>query len=977
MSQRMNLSMNRQGAGCHPHPAKGGNKRQRYVGPNVISRRYFILFALLALVLGLAACGSGSETPPTPAEPTSAAPSTMLEESAAADTDTRIITDAAGREVEIPIAPQRIVTLTEIDLDSALALDVIPVGSVNGRGQESLPSYLVERAAGVVSVGSIAEPNLETILSLNPDLILVASPIPPIEALLPDLEQIAPVAVTSAAGSHWMDAFLGVADVLNRADEAEAFLEAYRARAGALGASLPAGVEEVSVVRWNPDGPVVMLPNSFSSLVLADIGLGRPAAHAEMAGSHPVHSDVISLEQIEVIDADVIFAGGLNPDGDAALRGMLEDPLVQVLSAVQAGRLVLVDGLVWGSIGGPLAAWQILDDVEQGLGIAAAEPVSFPITIEHKFGSVTIPAAPERVVSIGYNDQDILLALGIVPVAVRYWYGDAPNAIFPWSQDAAAGAAPVVLEMPFGELNYEAILALEPDLIVGVYSGMTQAEYDQLSLIAPTIAQTAEYIDFGMPWQEMTQLIGDAVGRSAAATALVAEVEAKFEAVRAENPAFAGQSIVVAYANGDGTYGYYTAEDGRGRFFTNLGFEIPAELVEIAGDSFYATISQERLDLLDRDLIIFLGLQFVDGGRAAIENDPLINQLDAMQEGRVVYVPLEIDDALQFGSVLSLEYALEGLLPELQAVVSANETIAAADSAAFPVTIEHKFGSVTIPAAPERVITIGFSEQDPVLALGVIPVAVRDWFGDQPYGVWPWAQDELGAATPELLQMPFGELNYELLASLDPDLLVATHSGITQEEYDLLSQIAPTLAQPAAYPDFGVPWQVQTQLIGRALGKEALANELIAGVEAQIMAANEAYAGFGGASVAWVTPAADAGQFWVVGENTPPLRFLTGLGLTYDPALSEVVGDLDSAQISSERLDLLDVDVLIVRAATLEEQAAIEANPLFSQLEVVRAGRVIFFVGADPVYGALSFSTVLSLPYAITELTPQLAMALE
>ncbi len=295
--------------------------------------------------------------------------------------------------------------------------------------------------------------------------------------------------------------------------------------------------------------------------------------------------------------------------------------------------------------------------------------------------------------------------------------------------------------------------------------------------------------------------------------------------------------------------------------------------------------------------------------------------------------------------------------------------------ATFPVTIEHKFGSTTIPDEPQRVVTIGFSEQDPVLALGVVPVAIRDWFGDQPYGVWPWAQDELGSATPELLQMPFGELNYELITSLDPDLLVATHSGITEEEYSLLSQIAPTLAQPAEYPDFGVPWQVQTQLIGRALGKEVLATELIATVEAQITAANEANNSFDGATVAWVTPAAEAGQFWVVGENTPPLRFLTGLGLTYDPALSEVVGDLDSAQISSERLDLLDVDVLIVRAGTAEEIAAIENDPLFSQLAVARDGRIIFFVGADPVYGALSFSTVLSLPFAVDELVPQIATA--
>jgi len=77
------------------------------------------------------------------------------------------------------------------------------------------------------------------------------------------------------------------------------------------------------------------------------------------------------------------------------------------------------------------------------------------------------------------------------------------------------------------------------------------------------------------------------------------------------------------------------------------------------------------------------------------------------------------------------------------------ETIA--DAAAFPVTIPHKFGSTTIEAEPERVVSIGYNEHDFLLALGVIPVALRDWYGEQPNSVWPWAQDELGDATPEVL----------------------------------------------------------------------------------------------------------------------------------------------------------------------------------------------------------------------------------
>lgn len=296
------------------------------------------------------------------------------------------------------------------------------------------------------------------------------------------------------------------------------------------------------------------------------------------------------------------------------------------------------------------------------------EESPFPVTIEHKFGSTTITEAPERVVAIGYTEQDLLLAVGVTPVAVRYWYGDENDAIFPWADDLVAeGEEPIVLNMPFGGLNYEAILALDPDLISGVTSGITQEEYDLLSQIAPTIAQTDEYIDFGMPWQEATQMVGDAVGKSYEAAEAIAEVEALFEDVRESYPQFEGKTVAVSYFY-DGTYGFYTSQDTRGRFFTDLGFVVPEELVEIAGESFYANISAERMDLLDQELIAVVNLQFIEGGQEALEAEPLFGQLTAVQEGHVVYFDETAENALGFSSPLSLPYALEAVLPQLEAI---------------------------------------------------------------------------------------------------------------------------------------------------------------------------------------------------------------------------------------------------------------------------------------------------------------------
>ena len=295
---------------------------------------------------------------------------------------------------------------------------------------------------------------------------------------------------------------------------------------------------------------------------------------------------------------------------------------------------------------------------------------SFPVTLEHKFGSTTIEERPERIVSLGYTEQDVLLALGAKPVAVRYFFGDENDAIFPWAEDEAAGLEPEVLNMPYGSLNYEAILALQPDLITAVDAGITQEEYETLTQIAPTVAQSDEYIDFGTPWQEVVRRLAKALGETEQGETLVSDLEAKFEQARQAHPEFAGKTVAVAYKNG-GTYGFYTAQDARARFFTDLGFVVPEALVDLAGESFYADLSEERLDLLDQDLLAFLDVPFAEDGTLLLAEDPLLSQLGAVQAGRVLNITGEEVDALQFGTVLSLTYLLDGFVPKVAEAVKA------------------------------------------------------------------------------------------------------------------------------------------------------------------------------------------------------------------------------------------------------------------------------------------------------------------
>lgn len=145
-------------------------------------------------------------------------------------------------------------------------------------------------------------------------------------------------------------------------------------------------------------------------------------------------------------------------------------------------------------------------------------------------------------------------------------------------------------------------------------------------------------------------------------------------------------------------------------------------------------------------------------------------------------------------------------------ITEAAETAAEATADTFP---------ITIAAKPARVVSLGFTDQDYLLALGVVPVGIRDWFGDQPNAVWPWARPLLKGAAPAVLPREF---NFEQIAKLQPDLIVAIYTSLTQAEYDLLSAIAPVVTAPPGLDDYAITWQEQTRYTGRIVGQTARAD---------------------------------------------------------------------------------------------------------------------------------------------------------
>jgi iron complex transport system substrate-binding protein len=298
---------------------------------------------------------------------------------------------------------------------------------------------------------------------------------------------------------------------------------------------------------------------------------------------------------------------------------------------------------------------------------------------------------------------------------------------------------------------------------------------------------------------------------------------------------------------------------------------------------------------------------------------------------------------------------------------------AGAAAGAFPVTVKHALGSTTIPSAPQRVVTYGYTDQDPALALGTVPVGTLRWIPQwKKRGVGVWAESELGDALPE--QFSGDQIDFEGIASVRPDLILIVTYALPEKDYDKLSKIAPTVPTVGGYPDWGVPWQAATEQIGRALGKPAEARKLVTATEALFDRAKAEHPSFKGREVLIVAPGG-GGKLSVFAPTDTRGRFVTSLGFTQPDAIKKATGDQFYAYVSEERLDLVDVDALVVLADDPTTRKQLLAQPAFTSLKVVREGRAIMVDDLD-LSMALSASSVLSIPYALDRIVPQLDAAL-
>jgi iron complex transport system substrate-binding protein len=300
----------------------------------------------------------------------------------------------------------------------------------------------------------------------------------------------------------------------------------------------------------------------------------------------------------------------------------------------------------------------------------------FPVTIKHVFGETTIKEQPKRVVTVSWVNDDVAIALGVVPVGVpKNEWGNNDKGSTPW-KDAAleklgAGFGSDKAPVQFSEadgINFTEIAKLNPDVILGAYSGLTEEDYKKLNEIAPVVAQPE--LAYGTPWQEATTLIGKALGKTAEAEKLVTDTEATIKAEAAKYPQITGKSFIYGNlepAKGDGV-NVYLAADNRPRFLTEIGMK-PAAIVEEkskGSKEFFTAWSAEKANELESDVFV----TWVPDAKTKdqIVKDPLLSQIPAVKKGALV---ADSDNtltlAISASSPLSLPWALDKFLPQLAA----------------------------------------------------------------------------------------------------------------------------------------------------------------------------------------------------------------------------------------------------------------------------------------------------------------------
>jgi len=303
-----------------------------------------------------------------------------------------------------------------------------------------------------------------------------------------------------------------------------------------------------------------------------------------------------------------------------------------------------------------------------------------------------------------------------------------------------------------------------------------------------------------------------------------------------------------------------------------------------------------------------------------------------------------------------------------------------ADATTYPIVIKHALGEAVIEKKPERVVTIQWANHDVALALGVVPVgfSAANYGVQDDSGLLPWTReklDELGVTEPNVFQDTDG-LDFEAIADAQPDVILAAYSGITQEDYDTLSEIAPVVAYQSA--PWLTTWREQVKYTALGMGMEAEGEQLIKDVEQLIQDKAAEYPQMKGVKVVWVNfSAKDMSKLHTYTPTDPRGSFLIELGMEYPESIINAIEDPTSysLSLSAENADLLNDADIIVGYGDDALYEAVKADPLLGKIPAIERGSVLFIGNGTPL-AASGNPNPLSIEYTIDEYLELLAAAI-
>jgi iron complex transport system substrate-binding protein len=308
-------------------------------------------------------------------------------------------------------------------------------------------------------------------------------------------------------------------------------------------------------------------------------------------------------------------------------------------------------------------------DADEQATPASGASAGFPVTLKNTFGDTTIEKKPERIVTLGWNAQDVVYALGETPVGMpKVTYGPTPAGTTAWDTEHFDPAKTTLLDTT-DSIPFEKVAALRPDVILAPYEGFDKATYTKLSEIAPTVAYPGAA--WQTTWQDQTTLIGKALGKSAEADKLVRGIKDLTAKAAAEHPEFKGKTLSIVSYGADNYV--YMPGDPRVQILNELGFVnspgIDALEAKNAKKEFAVTISKENLTEVDADVVV----GYIDGSTPdKFAADPVYASLGAVKKGSAyLMTDQQVISGMSAVSVLSVPWVLNKILPGLSKAAEA------------------------------------------------------------------------------------------------------------------------------------------------------------------------------------------------------------------------------------------------------------------------------------------------------------------